>query len=777
MAKRTFSTLETFLIFLLVMMTAVTVALLSLLFVTSGTIENHKDSGFPATQGPLATQISSANQGSTAFQGSTLTQEPTTIQMSPMMTTPEPPLFQNFTGYHIGVGRADCTGQVGDINLMGYGKSGQNAQGLLTRLYSRAFIMAEPDGSNRMVFVSIDIGMVSQRLRLEVLNRLHNKYGSLYRRDNVILSGTHTHSAPAGYFQYTVFVIASEGFSNRTFEYMVTGIMKSIEMAHTNMKPGKIFFNKGNVDGAHINRSPYSYLQNPQSERARYSSNTDKEMAVLKMEDLNGDDLGVISWFAIHPVSMNNSNHLVNSDNMGYASYLFEQEKNKGYLPGQGPFVAAFASSNLGDVSPNILGPRCINTGESCDNANSTCPIGGSTMCMAMGPGQDMLESTQIIGRILYQEAKELYASASQEVTGPLTSAHQWVNMTDVTVLLNATHTAKTCKPALGYSFAAGTIDGAGSLNFTQGMTVSDPFWDTLRDQLLGKPSEEIKECHKPKPVLIHTGELSNPHPWHPDIVDVQIITLGSLAIVAMPGELTTMSGRRLREAVKAEFATYGMKNMTVVISGLCNVYTHYITTYEEYQVQRYEAASTIYGPHTLSAYIQLFRVLAKAIATDTVANLSTGPEPPFFKQLIIPIIPNIADRAPIGKTFGDVLQPANPTYRVGEVAEVIFVGANPKNSAENWTHQTFLTVEKYEATSATWQIMHNDASWETRFYWHKGLLGLSNATIQWHIPDTAQPGIYRIRYFGHSRKQDFLKPAVILSFESTSSVFEVVTT
>ena len=33
-------------------------------------------------------------------------------------------------------------------------------------------------------------------------------------------------------------------------------------------------------------------------------------------------------------------------------------------------------------------------------------------------------------------------------------------------------------------------------------------------------------------------------------------------------------------------------------------------------QAQRYEAASTIYGPHTLSAYIQLYRVLAKAIAT-----------------------------------------------------------------------------------------------------------------------------------------------------------------
>lgn len=36
---------------------------------------------------------------------------------------------------------------------------------------------------------------------------------------------------------------------------------------------------------------------------------------------------------------------------------------------------------------------------------------------------------------------QELYASATEEVTGPLHSAHQWVNMTDVRVQLNATHT------------------------------------------------------------------------------------------------------------------------------------------------------------------------------------------------------------------------------------------------------------------------------------------------------------------------------------------------
>lgn len=31
---------------------------------------------------------------------------------------------------------------------------------------------------------------------------------------------------------------------------------------------------------------------------------------------------------------------------------------------------------------------------------------------------------------------------------------------------------------------------------------------ETIRDQILGKPSEEIKECQKPKPILLHTGEV-----------------------------------------------------------------------------------------------------------------------------------------------------------------------------------------------------------------------------------------------------------------------------
>ncbi|NXD25071.1 ASAH2 ceramidase, partial [Spelaeornis formosus] len=679
--------------------------------------------------------------------------------------------------YLVGVGRADCTGPVAQVPLMGYANPDQVGGGLLSRLYSRAFIVADREDSKRIVFVSADIGMVSQRLRLEVLQQLRSKYGELYRQDNVILSGTHTHSGPGGYFQYTLFWITSKGLIRPALNSIVNGIVKSIDIAHENMKRGRLFINRGTVENSQINRSPFSYLKNPESERNRYSSNTDKEMLVLKMVDEDGHELGLISWFAVHPVSMNNSNHLVNSDNVGYASYLFEQEKNKGMLPGEGSFVAAFASSNLGDVSPNTRGPFCANTGESCDNPQSSCPIGGAAMCMAKGPGRDMFESTRIIGQNIYLKAKELYEKASQEVTGPLSSAHQWVNMSSVSVQLNATHTVKTCKPALGHSFAAGTIDGVGAFNFTQGSVEGDPFWDQIRDELLGEPSDEAKACHKPKPILFSTGEMTSPHPWHPDIVDVQIAAIGSLAILAVPGEFTTMSGRRLREAVKSEFDSHGTPEMNVVIAGLCNVYTHYITTYEEYQVQRYEAASTIYGPHTLSAYIQLYRSLAKAIALSATHELARGPKPPLFNITKLTLLPALsADKAPAGKTFGDVLEGARPEYRETEVAEVTFVGANPRNSAENATEHNFLTVERYSNITSSWRVVLNDASWDTRFYWSKGSRGQSNVTIEWHIPVGTEPGVYRLHYFGHYKKKRLwpLKPAFTVPFEGLSSAFRV---
>ena len=48
------------------------------------------------------------------------------------------------------------------------------------------------------------------------------------------------------------------------------------------------------------------------------------------------------------------------------------------------------------------------------------------------------------------------------------------------------------------------------------------------------------------------------------------------------------MAGRRLRESVKNAAESMG-EPVFPVLAGLSNTYTHYITTFEEYQKQRYE--------------------------------------------------------------------------------------------------------------------------------------------------------------------------------------------
>ena len=54
------------------------------------------------------------------------------------------------------------------------------------------------------------------------------------------------------------------------------------------------------------------------------------------------------------------------------------------------------------------------------------------------------------------------------------------------------------------------------------------------------------------------------------------------------------MAGRRLRDAVKTVLTSSGEfnSNVHVVLAGLTNTYSQYVTTFEEYEVQRYEVST-----------------------------------------------------------------------------------------------------------------------------------------------------------------------------------------
>jgi neutral ceramidase len=647
-------------------------------------------------------------------------------------------------GYNVGVGRGDVTGPAAEIGMMGYAKQGQNTKGIHTRLFSRAFIIEDVDSGSRVVFVSVDEAMMGQLVKLEVIARLSSLFPGVYTEQNIVLSATHTHSGPAGFMQYVLFNIPNLGFVGQTLEAMVAGIVESISRAHTSLRPGRVYHSVGVVEEeASINRSPTSYEANPEEEKARYSGNLDKELVQLSFYDDKGIALGVLNWFSVHPNSMNNTNHFISGDNKGAASLMFEKAMDPGSVSRTTSFVAAFASTNLGDVSPNTMGPRCIDTGLPCDTEHSTCD-GRTQMCIASGPGKDMFESTKIIAERQFKKSFEMFSNPdiNTELSGPIQFIHQWVDMSSYQVSLNNGSMVSTCKPALGYSFAAGTTDGPGEFDFTQGAVTGNPFWDFISG-LLKDPSPETEACHAPKPILLDTGEYRLPFAWHPTSVDTQILRVGKLAMLAVPGEFTTMSGRRLREAVARAAAEEG-EEMSVVIAGLSNTYTHYITTYEEYQKQRYEAASTIYGPHTLSAYLQQYQLLVQAMLKGE--DVPKGPPPPDLSDQEISFVPGVVmDNPPPGYTFGDcVNQPVDSAP--GQRVSASFVSGHLRNNL--MLEDTFMTVEMLNEDEE-WVVIAEDSDWETLLEWRRTnvILGESEVSLSWDIPQDAVEGLYR---FGH---------------------------
>lgn len=253
--------------------------------------------------------------------------------------------------YRIGVGMADVTGPAAEVNMMGYARFGQDTGGIHTRLYARTFVIEDEVGS-RIVYISCDIGMIDQSVKTQVAKTLTEKYAGVYSQENVLISGTHTHSGPGGFLQYLLYTIVSQGFTKQTFDAVVNGIVLSVDRAHANMTPGRIFWNEGQLLDASINRSPTAYLNNEKEERDRYEHDTDKDMYLLKFVSMTGQPLGVITWFAVHPTSMNNTNTLISGDNKGLASLMFESKLNgPDYLPGKGPFIAAFRLVSLSPAS------------------------------------------------------------------------------------------------------------------------------------------------------------------------------------------------------------------------------------------------------------------------------------------------------------------------------------------------------------------------------------------------------------------------------------------
>ncbi|MDF1795277.1 MAG: neutral/alkaline ceramidase [Coxiellaceae bacterium] len=623
--------------------------------------------------------------------------------------------------YLIGAGIYDVTGPAAEIDMMGYARQEQKDTGIHSRLWSRAFIISDRQTNKRVVFVSADLGMIFQSVKQGVVAALHKKYGDLYNDNNVLLSATHTHSGPGGFAYRALFNITVMGFDKQNYDAVVNGIVQSIERADINLQPGHILVNRGDLLNANGNRSGLAYLKNPEKERARYAYNVDKNMTLLKLVNADGKAIGMINWFPVHGVSMSPKNTLISGDNKGYASYLFEQKQHADY--GQAKtFVAAFAQANEGDVTPNIFGQT----------------FDGQCLTFQCGDWR----RTKTIGQRQYDKAQQLFDNATEQVTGPIDYRHTYVDMDHQTVTAEFTDgkTETTCPSALGYSFAAGTTDGPGPSIFHQGTLKGNIFIDALGGIISG-PSASQKKCQLPKPILLAVG-LNKPYAWVPHNMPVQILRIGNVAILAAPGEMTTMSGRRLREQMQKVLQP---EIQHVVIAGLANSYAGYIADPDEYLQQNYEGGFTAFGRWTLPAYQQAFTRLGLAMKQGK--SVDAGPTPEDLHAHQISMIPKVLfDDKPPSKKFGAVVQDALFYYDPGFNAVVTFWGGDPRNSLE--TMKGFLEVQ--HLVNKQWQTIRHDWDWDTMYHWQRVGMSYSRITIVWHIAPDTPAGTYRIVHHGH---------------------------
>ncbi len=636
--------------------------------------------------------------------------------------------------YLIGRGKADITGPAVGVQLWGFVRPDQIAEGIHFRLFSRAFVIAERNGEKRIAFASVDLGSVTHAIHQEVVERLQKKYGNAYTEDNVILSATHTHSGPSGYWHYGTEGPIGMPFYQAHFEAIVQGIVDSIAQAHEDLQPGDIHLAEGTVEGAGANRSTTAYLNNPESERARYAADTDTQMTLLKLVDVSGS-IGMINWFASHPTAMNFFNRLISGDHKGHASARFEAEAGNG-------LVAAFAQSNAGDITPNL-------------NLNNT------------GPGENDVETTRIIAERQLDVSKKLFEAASEKVQGAILVLHAYVNMAyhPVSGEFTGAGDQRTCPSAFGYAFAAGsTEDGGGNPLFKEGMKIRSAMIDGVVEKQfhLPPPSDECRECQGEKVILFAPGDM-NP-PAQSQIVPITLARVGQLTIVSVPAEFTTMAGRRLRESVAK---ILGDSSKHVVLAGYANEYAGYVTTREEYATQQYEGGHTLFGPWTLAAYQQEFSRLARAMVAGEPVD--PGPAPIDMRGKVKGnALEAPADSLPASAKFGDQANAPKRSYKRGDTVEMAFWSGDPRNDFR--TGNTFLRIERKEGDK--WITVAADNDWSTKCRWVRSADKPTELqfAVTWAIPADTSPGAYRIVHEGNGKLSDGRAER----FTGTSSEFQI---
>ncbi len=568
--------------------------------------------------------------------------------------------------YLIGCAKADITAFVYNKAMMGYAVPFHVVKGVETPISARAFVIKDKQTGSKVCIVNSEICFYTIALKDAVVKTLQSKHPALnYTAANVMLTAQHTHSAPGGYSHHVLYNIAIPGFQPKVFNKIVAGTVAAIVQAEANLQAANIQSAVGAFapeDEVAFNRTLFAYNANPEVKQKVLKKDhhlaIDRNMKLLRFEDKEGKAIGSINWFGVHTTSVDNKFNKICYDNKGYAAEFLEQDIRK-----ENPhFIGAFAQDTAGDVSPNRQW--------------------GAKHGRFRGEFRNDYKSAKFNGKLQYNKAKELLAEAAQNETikGGIDYELMFADFSNIEVdreFVMGMKGMRTTEPATGVALLKGAQDRPAvppAVNFFLGVGAGamsrfiETYEKRVKHRFMNlKDKEDILDkyrLHGRKNIAIETGKgkmfgtyflkkmiipgalditinrikqmdregYAKYTPWMPRILPLQIITIGSVAIVGLPAEITTVAGQRLRETVLRTLKHKGVRQ--VILATYCNGYSGYITTHEEYAKQGYEGGHTLFGMWTLAAYQTKLKQLAiEMLKSPAERNIDKTTQPDLFEE------------------------------------------------------------------------------------------------------------------------------------------------
>ena len=478
----------------------------------------------------------------------------------------------------VGVGRADITSPTGYF-MQGWVRSDAILQGVHTRIEARAIVLKR--GKQKLALVSEDLNGIAggavQAAAVELKSRGFNA-------SNIIVSASHTHAAPSGYYPFgtydSVFMTSSSlqsllsqnvtgALDQQLYAFEIRQLVQAITKADDDLAPGRLGWSTQTLAGLTANRSLEAHLndhgitkpvgQGKVSDDPKgYLDTIDPEVQVLRVDKIvthGFRPVGIWSTFADHGTVNKYTYGVYNADHHGSATRVVEDDiRKEGNVPLGQDVVNAYGNTDEGDQSAGLT---------------------------RSGPA-----AADYVGRVEAASMLTAWRDAGRHMTATPELATRW---TRVCFCGQQTAQGKVSDTAAeGLPLFTGSEEGRG------------PLYDLDKTSFEGiaNPATDIDPAQGHKlPVTRGYGPLALPK-----AVPLTVARIGQRLVATIPGEMTVEMGRRVRAAVLAVART---ANITAVqLSGLTNEYLSYFTTPQEYDVQHYEGGSTMYG-RTSSVVLQ----------------------------------------------------------------------------------------------------------------------------------------------------------------------------